>query len=303
MRRPALAGLCPVPAADWRHWRHSLGVPPQLAEGERGRGWTLSNLSIHGHHLFVNTADAHLLALDARTGAVAWDATDLGCQDVVDVDPRTGRLEYRPGMIPELDVELDSCPSCSGFKSWRAMAYGPATEAFHVPVELTCVTAALTGVERREGGGGFGLASRVDRHHPPSGGNLGELVAMHRNGRILSKHRQRTPFNHAALTMGGGLVFVGDWNRHANACDAETGELPWQTRLRTSVQGFPISHGVGGRRHVAIPVGVGALAWARIPLRLTPAVRRPEHRQRPPRLRAAGVSFNGRTPLDETIDD
>ena len=54
-----------------------------------------------------------------------------------------------------------------------------------------------------------GLASRVDRHHPESGGNLGEFVAMHRTGRILWRHRQRTPFNSAALTTAGGLVFIG----------------------------------------------------------------------------------------------
>jgi len=58
--------------------------------------------------------------LDRETGEFR-KATDLGYQDVVDLDPRNGRLGYRPGMIPELDVELDFCPSFSGFKSWRAM--------------------------------------------------------------------------------------------------------------------------------------------------------------------------------------
>ena len=216
-----------------------------------------------------------LWELDAETGDYR-NATDLGYQNVVDLDPRTGRLEYRLGMIPELDVELDFCPSFSGFKSWRAMAYSPATEAFYIPVQPTCVTAAMTAVERRKGGGSIGLASRVDRHHPDSGGNLGEFVAMHRTGRILWRHRQRTPFNSAALTTAGGLVFIGDWNRFANAYDEATGELLWQTRLPTSVQGFPISYAVDGRQYVAIPVGVGALAWSTIPLRLTPEVRRPE---------------------------
>lgn len=77
----------------------------------------------------------------------------------------------------------------------------------------------MTAVERREGGGSIGFASRVDRHGPDSGGDLGEFVAMHRTGRILWRHRQRTPFNSAALTTAGGLVFIGDWNRYANAYD------------------------------------------------------------------------------------
>ena len=98
---------------------------------------------------------------------------------------------------------------------------------------------------------------------------------MHVSGEILWSHRQRTPFNSATLTTAGGLAFVGDWDRFAHAYDVATGELLWQTRLPTSVQGFPITYAVDGTQYVAIPVGTGAGSWSTIPLALTPEKRRP----------------------------
>jgi len=212
--------------------------------------------------------------LDRETGEFVR-ATDLGYQDLVDVDPTTGRVSYRADKLQELGVELELCPSHSGFKSWRAMAYSPETEAFYIPLTLNCQKAIYTEVEYREGGGGGGLGRRENIHHPASGGNLGELVAMHVSGEILWSHRQRTPFNSATLTTAGGLAFVGDWDRFAHAYDVATGELLWQTRLPTSVQGFPITYAVDGRQYVAIPVGTGAGSWSTIPLALTPEKRRP----------------------------
>ncbi len=50
-------------------------------------------------------------------------------------------------------------------------------------------------------------------------------------GRILWRHRQQAPFNSAALTTAGGLVFIGDWNRYVNAYDASSGKLLWQSRV------------------------------------------------------------------------
>ena len=111
--------------------------------------------------------------------------------------------------------------------------------------------------------------------HPDSGGNLGEFVAMHVSGEILWSHRKRTPYISAALTTAGGLVFVGTFDRQAYAYDVETGEQLWETRLPTSVQGFPITYAVGGTQYVAIPTGIGGGSWTTIPLELTPEARRP----------------------------
>ena len=215
-----------------------------------------------------------LWQLDRETGQFVR-ATDLGYQTLVDVDPTTGQVAYRPGVMPQLGVELEFCPSHSGFKSWRAMAYSPETEAFYIPLTLNCQKSIYIEVEQREGGGGGGLGRRENLFHPESDGNLGEFMAMSVSGEILWSHRKRTPYNSAALTTAGGLAFVGDWDRFVYAYDVATGQELWETRLPTSVQGFPITYAVDGKQYVAIPAGTGSGSWATIPLTLTPEKRRP----------------------------
>lgn len=215
-----------------------------------------------------------LWQLDRSTGRF-MNATDLGYQNVVNIDASTGQMSFRPGMVPQLNVELQFCPSHSGLKSWRAMAYSPNTQAFYIPLTLNCQKSIYTEVEQREGGGGAGMARRENLHHPDSNNNLGEFVAMHVSGKLLWSHRERTPFNSAALTTAGGLVFVGTWDRSAYAYDEVNGELLWETRLPTSAQGFPISYAVDGRQYVAIPAGTGGGSWTTIPLTLTPEKKRP----------------------------
>jgi alcohol dehydrogenase (cytochrome c) len=97
-----------------------------------------------------------------------------------------------------------------------------------------------------------------------------------RTGAMRWVVRQRAPFNTAALTTAGGLVFVGDWNRYINAYDVSNGKLLWQTRLTTSPQGFPVTYSVRGRQYVAVPVGVGAASWGTtVPILLAPDIKRP----------------------------
>ena len=215
-----------------------------------------------------------LWQLDRETGTFI-NATDLGYQNLVDIDPQTGRMAFRPGMMPVLDEELSFCPSHSGLKSWRAMAYSPETEAFYIPLTLNCQRSIYSEVEFQEGGGGAGMVFRENFLHPNSDGNMGEFVAMHVSGRILWSHRKRSPYISAALTTAGGLTFVGTYDRRTFAYDVETGDQLWETRLPTAVQGFPITYSVDGRQYVAIGTGTGGGSWTTMPVELIPDVRRP----------------------------
>ena len=212
-----------------------------------------------------------LWELDRKTGAFV-NARDLRYQNVLDVDPKTGKATYRPNMIPQAGVELEFCPTSSGFKSLRAMAYHPDTQAFYIPLNLSCEKGTFTEVPRVEGGGGSGGGRRTNLMHPESPDGIGELLAMKaRTGEILWRHRTRTPPNTSTLTTGGGLVIVGDFDRYLYVHDATTGAILFQTRLPTSVQGFPISYAVGGRQYLAVPVGTGGGQWVTtIPAELTP---------------------------------
>src|SRR3546814_13349559 len=68
-------------------------------------------------------------------------------------------------------------------------------------------------------------------------------------------YQQRVPFTSASLTTAGGLVFIGDADRDLKAIDTRTGKVLWQTRLSTSVQGYPITYAVNGKQYVAVIPG------------------------------------------------
>ena len=222
---------------------------------------------------------AILWELDRTTGAFT-NAVDLGYQNIVDVDTTTGVVTYRENMISDVGEQLYFCPSTGGFKSLRAMAYHPDTTALYIPLNLNCETAAFLPVERRLGGGGTGgVRDREDHFHPDAPGQLGEFQALDiRTGETLWKHRRRAPYNTAALTTAGGLVFIGDWERYVFAYDARSGEQLWQSRLSTMANGYPITYSVDGRQYVAFGAGgpLGGSSWTSIlPAALMPDLRNP----------------------------
>src|SRR5262245_39345283 len=212
-----------------------------------------------------------------RTNGQFVKATDLGYQTIVQVNPQTGKVTYLPGKIPQIGVEVDMCPSTAGFKSWRAMAFSPQTNAFYIPLSLHCEKATFGAVQRVVGRGGTGPVGRTDYKHPESGGNLGEFLALDiRTGKVLWRQRTPSPSNTAALSTAGGIVFGGDWDRHMYAYDAATGKILWQTRLPTSAQGFPITYLAKGKQYVAMPAGIGGGSWSTlIAPELAPEIRRP----------------------------
>jgi alcohol dehydrogenase (cytochrome c) len=216
-----------------------------------------------------------LWQLDRKTGAFVR-ATDLGYQNILDVD-QSGKVTYRPGMIPKLGEQISFCPSTAGFKSWRAMAFNPQTNALYVPMNLNCEIATFGPTAKVAGGGGTGPVRRKNTKHPQSDGNLGEFLALDvTSGKILWRHRTPSPSNTAALATAGGVVFGGDWDRHMYAYDAATGKVLWRTRLPTSAQGFPITYLANGKQYVAMPAGIGGGSWSTlIAPELAPEIRRP----------------------------
>jgi alcohol dehydrogenase (cytochrome c) len=212
-----------------------------------------------------------LWELDRRTGTFV-SAHDLGYQNVLDVDRATGKATYRANMIPKPGVELEFCPSSSGFKSLRAMAYHPQTDAFYIPLNLQCEKGTFAdNIQRVEGGGGSGGVKRINMMHPASPDGIGEFLALGANGKVLWRRRTRTPPNTAALTTGGGLVVIGDWDRYMSVHDAVSGKILFQTRLPNSAHGFPITYAVNGKQYIAMLVGSGGAQWATtIPADLLP---------------------------------
>jgi len=202
--------------------------------------------------------------------------------------PSCGRTTARPGSWcgPPTSATRICSISTAGKRSTRtAWCRKSATWSTSVRapggsrVCLNCESAAFLPVERRPGGGGAGsVRDKVYHFHPKSPDHIGEFQSLDlRTGATRWRQRRRTPFNTAALATGGGLVFVGDWERYVMAYDADSGEELWQTRLPQMTNGFPITYAVDGVQYVAIGTGPSISAsWATlIPAELLPDKKNP----------------------------
>jgi alcohol dehydrogenase (cytochrome c) len=201
-----------------------------------------------------------LWKLNRQTGAFLG-VKETVFQNVFDsIDPKTGRLQYRSD-IKEAKIGdwIAACPSYWGGHNWIASAYSPETHALILPLNQSCFEMKPRQIEMVEGSGGFGADVRFFEM-PGSNGNLGRLTAFDvRTMQPLWNHEQRAMITTGALTTAGGLVFVGDADRSFKALDVKTGNVLWQVRLGTGLNGFPITYSVGRKQYIAVPTGMGAL--------------------------------------------
>ena len=235
------------------HFQH---IPGETIDMEVGFERILADIDGEQTLLTVGK-DGILWKLNRATGEYL-DLLDTMGQTIFSVDRESGRLTYREDIATaNIGDTYTACPGIYGGHNWQSATYDDARHLLFLPVHQLCSDMTPREVDLGPGGGGYG-ADAATYPMPGKEGLAGALLAIDvRTMEVRWKIEQPALFLSGAVSTDGGLLFIGDLDRHFQAFDTETGARLWSTRLPAPAHGYPVTYEAEGRQFVAIPAGIG----------------------------------------------